>query len=182
MAEIGASSYRRFLARQGDVGVLVQTYSDALVRFAYSYVRSAEVAEDLAADALATIIFQGKSFPDEGHLRSYLFKILRNKAMDYLRHHRDTVPLEDLENILGGGDPQGDLLRKERNGAVYRCLQKLPEQYRLVLQLAYLEGFSVPEVCTVLRKTPKQIYNLLSRAKSVLKTELEKEGITREDL
>ena len=182
MAEIGASSYRRFLANQGDIGILVQTYSDALVRFAYSYVRSAQVAEDLAADAMATLIFKGKRFPDEGHLRAYLFKILRNKAMDHLRLHRNTVPLEDLENVLGGGDPQLDMQQKERNATLYRCMQKLPAPYRQVLQLIYLEDCSVPEVCTILGKDPKQIYNLLTRARSSLRTELEKEGITHEDL
>jgi RNA polymerase sigma-70 factor (ECF subfamily) len=61
-------------------------------------------------------------------------------------------------------------------------MQKLPEQYRQVLQLIYLEDFSVPEVCTILGKDPKQIYNLLTRARSSLRTELEKEGITHEDL
>ena len=182
MAEIGASSYRRFLAAQGDIGALVQTYSDALVRFAYSYVRSLDVAEDLAAEAIAVLLFKKKQFPDEAHLRAYLYKILRNKALDYLRRHRDVLPLEDVENILGGGDPQQDLLLKERNAALYRCMQKLPEQYRQVLQLTYLEDFSIPEVCTILGRTNKQVYNLLSRARSALKEHLEKEGITHEDL
>lgn len=51
----------------------------------------------------------------------------------------------------------------------YKNLQKLPAEYRDVLCLSYLEGFSVTEMTTILRKTKKQIYNLSERAKKALK-------------
>ena len=183
VAEIGASSYRRFL--QGDQTALaefISQYSDALVRFAYSFVRNAAVAEDVAAEAMAILYMKSIKFPDEKRMRAYLYKTARNKAMDYLRRHKHEVPLDDVENVLGSGGPEKDTIRRERDEAVYQCLQKLPEDYRQVLHLAYLEGFSIPDVCKVMNKYPKQVYNLLSRARSALKQELQKEGITSEDL
>ena len=183
MAEIGASSYRRFLLGETDaLNQFVTAYSDALVRFAAGYVRSEAVAEDVAAEAIALLLYKRKSFPDEARMRSYLYKTVRSKAMDYLRHHGEEVPLEDMEAVLGGGDPLQDLLRRERDAGLYRCLGQLPQQYREVLTLAYLEDFGAMEICTVMGKRTKQVYNLLARAKTALKELLDKEGITYEDL
>ena len=183
MAEIGASSYRRFL--QGDKNALAEficQYSDALVRFAYGYVRDSAAAEDVAAESIAILFVKAKKFRDEGSMRAYLYKIARNQAVDYLRRHKNEVPLEDVENILGSGDPEEDMLRRERDAALYRAMQNLPQQYRQVLELAYFEAFSVDQIRTVLGKNAKQVYNLLARARSALKLQLQKEAITYEDL
>ncbi len=182
MAEIGASSYRRFL--QGDesgLNAFVAEYSDALVRYAAGFVGAA-AAEDLAAEAMALFLYKRKTFPDEWRMRAYLYKIVRSKSMDYLRRHKDTVPLEDVQAVLGQGDPLSDILRRERNEVLRRCLCQLPGQYREVLTLAYLEDFQIREICTVMGRTSKQVYNLLSRAKTALKDLLEKEDISYEDL
>lgn len=183
MAEIGASSCRRFLRGEKiTLEEFIVKYSDALVRFAYGFVRDAAMAEDVAADSIAIFYMKAKHFPDEQHMRAYLYKIAYSKAMDHLRRRRNDVPLEDVEAVLGSGDPEQDAIQRQRNAAVYRGLLRLPEQYRTVLQLAYLEGFSVKEVCAIMKQSSKQVYNLLARAKASLKAELEKEGITREDL
>lgn len=183
MREIGESSYRRFL--QGDsqaLEALICTYSDALVRFAYSYVKNSAAAEDLVGDTFALLFMKGKHFASENQLKSYLYKMTRSRCVDHLRKHRKEVPLEDVENVLAFHDVQVDYLRRERNAKLYLCMQRLPDQYRELLQLTYFSGFSLEECGKILDKTMKQIYNLHNRAKITLKLLLEKEGITDEDL
>lgn len=183
MAEIGASSYRRFLSLNTNaIDQVLVTYSDALVRFAYSITHDSAVAEDIAAESIAILLTKRRAFRDEGHMRAYLYKVARSKAIDHLRQHRGMVPLEDVEQVLGSGDPEAGMIQNERNEAIYRCLQRLPEQYRQVLQLAYFDGFDVPDIAKITRKNTKQVYNLLARAKAALKGLLEKEGITHEDI
>ena len=161
---------------------LLIKYADALVRFCYSLVHNASVAEDLAAESIAILLTKRKTFRDEHHLKAYLYKIAHHKAMDHLRFPIGWVPLEDVENVLGSGDPASGMLLKERNAAIYRCMQALPTQYRQVLQLAYFDGFAPADIAEILGKSVKQVYNLLSRAKASLKQLLEKEGITHEDI
>lgn len=183
MEENGASSYHRFPnGKENDISKLVVTYSDPLVRFVYSFVQNSAVAEDVAAESIARLITGRHKFEDEVHMRAYLFKIARNKALDELRKKKREVPLEDLENILGCADPEGNTLRQERNAVLYRCMLNLPSQYRQVLQLAYFEEFSIPQIAIVLRKNVKQVYNLLARAKASLKQLLETEGIFYADI
>lgn len=183
MAKNVASSCQRFLPGVDlTLEEFIRTYSDALVRFAYSFVRSSAAAEDVAAESMAVFYLKAKKFPDEVHMRAYLYKIARNKAMDYLRRHKHDVPLEDVENIVGFGDPERDAIQKERDAVLYRCMTKLPAQYARVLQLVFLEDLPVKEAASVMKLTAKQVYNLLSRAKASLRILLEEEGITHEDL
>ena len=183
MSEYGESSYRRFL--QGDKNALedlISTYSDELVRFAYNYVKSEAVAEDVASDVFATLFMKGRRFTEADKLRAFLYKMTRNRAIDYLRRHRNELPLEDVESVLSVPGAEERILQKERDEALRRCLGLLPQQYREVLELTWFEEFSNEQVASILGKSAKQVYNLRSRAKIALKELLEKEGITREDL
>lgn len=183
MKEHGESSYRRFL--QGDKNALedlISTYSDELVRFAYNYVKSEAVAEDVASDVFATLFMKGRRFTEADKLRAFLYKMTRNRAIDYLRRHRNELPLEDVESVLYVPGAEERILQKERDEALRRCLGLLPQQYREVLELTWFEEFSNEQVASILGKSAKQVYNLRSRAKIALKELLEKEGITREDL
>ncbi|MBE6933767.1 MAG: sigma-70 family RNA polymerase sigma factor [Ruminococcaceae bacterium] len=183
MSQSTESSYCRY--RKGDMAALeelILTYSDPLVRFAYCYVGSAAVAEDLMEDAMADVLIKGKHFADEAHFKAYLFKAVRHRCINYLRRHRNYIPLEDVENVLGAGNMEDDTIVAQRNRAVYACMQALPEQYRQVLTLSYFEGFSPEEVGVIMSRNKKQVYNLLARAKIALRKLLEKVGISHEDL
>ena len=183
MAEIGASSYRRFQqVVETELDHILTAQADDLVRFANSIVHNWAVAEDIAAESIARLLLKRKKFPDAELQRAYLYKIARNRAMDYLRRDRHMVPLETVENVVGGGDPESDAMKRERDEAIHRCLLRLPQQYSQILMLAYFSGFQPQHIALVLHKKPKQVYNLLSRAKTSLKILLEKEGITHEDL
>ncbi len=161
---------------------LIYNYSDALVRYAYCLVGSAATAEDLMEEAFAALLVKRLSFYSVEQIRSWLYKCVHGKAVYYLRKHRREIPLSDVENVLTASDMEQSFFRKERNKLIFRCMQALPQQYRQVLSLSYFEGFSVPEICQILGKNPKQVYNLQARAKSALKEILLKEGIFDEKL
>ena len=83
--------------------------------------------------------------------------------------------------LVGENGEQG-LFAAERSRVLYTGMQQLPAQYQEVLYLSYFDGFSVSEIGRVLKKSAKQVYNLLSRARSALKQILIKEGYSHEDL
>ena len=184
MTDNGASSYHRFL--QGDSAALeelIQTYSDSLVRYIFCYVKNAAAAEDLMEDTFAALIVKRKRFSDEGNFAAYLYRIARNKSLDYLRSPRkNTFPLCDFENVLHAEDAEREVLKRERDRKIYALLFTLSEEYRSALYLTYYGGLSVEELQSALHKSRKQVYNLLARAKSSLREKLEKEGIGYEDV
>ena len=182
MTDLGASSYHLNLKEADALEYWVRTCADPLIRYAYSIVGSSAAAEDAMEDAFAALIAGRYHFRSEPQLRAWLYRTTHNKAVDYIRRHKREVPLCDVENVLQSADLEHQMALQERNRIVYTCMQQLPVQYREVLQLVYFDEFAIDEVCTILRKSKKQVYNLLSRAKIALKDLLMKEGITREEL
>ncbi len=183
MSETGMSSYLRFL--RGEKNALedfVRIYSDTLTRYAYCYVGDAALAEDIMEETFATLLVHKKRFDDENHLQAYLYKVARNKSIDALRKRKREVALSDVEEVLCGSDAEGNVIRDALNQQIYICMQKLPAQYKEVLYLTYFEDFSNDEVCRLMKKSKKQIYNLLTRARVALKEIFIKEGISYEDL
>lgn len=177
MEDIGAQLYREYLrGNSQSLDQLVRMYSDGLVRFCYTFLHDSAAAEDAMEEAFATLVVERRHFSPKATFKTYLYKIARNKCLDMLRFNRKFVPLQDVENVLGGNDVEQQLLHSDLQRQLYKCLQQLPRQYADVLQLAYLEGFSVQQICKIVGKNTKQVYNLLARAKSALKQLMLKEG------
>lgn len=183
MLHTGLYLYEKYI--RGDESALlelVRTYSDSLTRYAYCYLKDSSLAEDIMEDTFAVLITKRKHFHTAEHFHGYLYRIARNKSIDYLRKHARLTPLEDVQELLAHENTEQEALKKERDQKIYICMQQLPEQYKEVLYLIYFEEFSIDELCRILKKNTKQIYNQHSRAKLALKELLIKEGITHEDL
>ncbi len=184
MTDNGASSYHRYL--QGDPNALeelVRTYSDGLTQYAYLYVRDYFTAEDVMEESFAALIVKRKQLPDTLHFKAYLYKIAKNKCLDYLRSKKRTeLPLSGYTESLVHADTERNIADRMRDRKVFQSLQKLSQDYRDVLYFAYFDGYKISEICRMTGKSRKKVYNLLARAKSALKEILLKEGIGYEDL
>ena len=106
---------------------------------------------------------------------------LRN-APDRLRRRPRLAPLPEEAESGDWEELEERLIRSERREAVRRALGRLSGEYRQVLILSYFEGFGNEETAKVMKKTRRQVENLLYRAKQSLKAELLKEGISDEDI
>ena len=91
--------------------------------------------------------------------------------------------LDELETVLRDEwDLEQSYLAEENKISLHRAIKRLHPEYRQILWLVYFEDFSGKEVGGVMKKSSKQIKNLLYRAKKALKSELEKEGFVYEEL
>lgn len=170
MTDKGAELYLRFLSGEADaMERLIQEYSDSLIRFVYLLVKDSAAAEDIAEDVFATLYIKRKNFKTQARFKTYLYRIAKNKCVDFLRANKRLVPLCDIENVLHGGDFEEEILKSADYKRLYLCIDRLPQEYRQVLQLVYFEGFNVKDACSILQKSAKQVYNLLHRAKASLK-------------
>ena len=180
----GAESYRRFLdGDDGGLGEIVEAYKDGLILFLNGFVGNIYVAEELAEDAFFRLMVKKPRFSGKSSFKSFLYGIGRHVALDHLRRGPGDVPLEEAENCLTDEeDLEKSYIMEERKGTVLDAMKKLRPEYRQVLWLVYFEDLSNGETSAVMKKSPRQIRNLLYRAKQSLKVELEKEGFTYEEL
>ena len=178
-----AMLYAAFLGgSMGALEELVKLHGDALTRFAYCIVKDDAAAEDVTADPFAALFIRRQKFREGAKFRTWLYTVARNRAIDWVRKNGKNLPLTGLENVLISADGEEGLLGRQRKETLYACMQKLPAPYKEVLYLSYFDGFSVKEICHILKKSAKQVYNLLTRARAALKEILIKEGYSHEDI
>jgi RNA polymerase sigma-70 factor (ECF subfamily) len=176
----GASSYRRYL--NGDEEAfheIVKEYFDNLVFFIDRYVNDHAAAEDLALDAFTQLVVNKHRYDFRVSLKTYLFMIGRSRALDYIKHRRKlpTVDLSEVNQATDEPSLEDMLLADERKRILNKALAQLKEEMQLVVHLVYFEGLSPEEAAKVLKKNRKQIYNLLYRAKTTLRTILGEEEL-----
>ena len=183
MHETDEVIYSRFLKErnENDLRTLLERHRESLSLFLHGYVRNAEDAEELMMDAFAVAASGTASFSGRSSFRTWLFAIGRNKARSFLRKKRGVfislkeVPGAEAE-LAAGETPEEALIRDEEHRHLYEAMETIPDEYRQVLYLLYFEEMSADEVCAVMKKTKKQIYNLTERGRKALKEALEQKG------
>ena len=182
----GASSYRRFL--DGDdkgLAEIVRDYRDGLILYLNGIVNNISVAEELMEETFFKIVTKKPRFNVKYSFKTWLYTIGRNVAIDYLRHtaKQSDTPFDDLENYIQDEfDLEKLYIIEERKIAVHRALKKLNPEYRQVLWMLYFEGMASSDAAVVMKKNARQMKNLVYRAKSALKSELDKESFVYEEL
>ncbi len=182
----GASSYRRFL--DGDdkgLAEIVRDYRDGLILYLNGIVNNIFVAEELMEETFFKIITKKPRFNAKYSFKTWLYTIGRNVAIDHLRHNakQADTSFDDLENYIQDEfDLEKLYIMEERKMIVHRALKKLNAEYRQVLWLLYFDGMTNSDAAVVMKKSARQMKNLVYRAKNTLKSELDKEGFVYEEL
>ncbi len=178
----GANSYRRFL--EGDEKAfdeIVDSLFYPLVFFLNGFVHDSFVAEDLAMDAFSDLLANKKRFNFRVSLKTYLFMIGKSKALNYLKRRKliQIVSFSELECFTDDEKRLEEIvLANERNKIVHSAIEKLPGEMQLVIHLIFFENLNYEETAKVIRKTKKQVYNLIYRAKNELRKILGEEAVS----
>ena len=181
----GASSYRRFL--DGDdhgMEELIRDYKDGLILYLNSYLNDFSVAEDCVQDTFITLAIKKPKYRGNSSFKTWLYTIGRNTALYYMRKHKGkaSVLIDECEKMAAEANLEQDYLKEEQKITVRRAIRRLKTDYQQALYLTYFEGFSYAEAGVIIKKSRKQIENLIYNAKKALKSELEKEGFDYEEL
>ncbi|MCH5202438.1 MAG: RNA polymerase sigma factor [Oscillospiraceae bacterium] len=178
----GEISYQSYL--KGDdsaFDTVVEVYYDNLLFFINSYVHNLADAEDLAIDTLLQLVIHKKRYNFKTSLKTYLFTIGRNKALNFLKHskvHREEK-LEDSKNSIENKDYNSleeNIITDEKKRNVHRALSNLPKDMATALYLVYFEGLSYEDTASVMKKRKKQVDNLIYRGKNEMKKFIDREG------
>ena len=183
----GASSYRRFLDGDDSGFVeIIKEYKDGLIFYLCGFSGDVHTAEDLAEDTFVKIITKKPRYSERSSFKTWLYAIGRNTPIDAARRSRresGSLSIDREGNLAGGGeDLLSTYLREERRLTVHRALGRLKPEYRQILRLVYFEELSCKEAAKVMKKSVHSIETLAYRARQSLKSELEKEGFTDENL
>ena len=143
-------------------------YADMLYRLSFSYMKNKEDAEDVVQEVF-TKYFCGIHLPmNPEQEKAWFLRVTINQCHDILRKkaYRMHASLDEVTEVA---------TEENQNGYLYDALQELPEKYRGVVILHYLEGYSVEEIAKILQLSASAVKMRLKRGREFLKESLEKE-------
>jgi RNA polymerase sigma-70 factor (ECF subfamily) len=176
----------------------VRRHHPQLVRVALAFVPSRAVAEEVAQETWVAVLEGLESFEGRSSVRTWLFRILANRAKTRGVRERRSVPAgslglgesEDSPAVAEGRfGPNGHwavpprawqeesadqvLSNRRAVASLLEALSGLPESQRAVVTLRDVEGLDAAEVCSVLGITETNQRVLLHRGRSKLRAFLE---------
>jgi RNA polymerase sigma-70 factor (ECF subfamily) len=168
--------------RQDDLGAfeeLFRTYWNPLCRYAFSYLRSADDAEEAVQTVFARMWRNRASWHVGGTVQDYVYLATRNACLDRLK--RETVVLrwgkrrlEELRSAPVSGVKTDSLIQDaEIEAAVERAFAELPAKRRRICELRLSSGMSYSEIASLLLISQKTVETQLARGLKFLRSRLE---------
>lgn len=151
----------------GDVERVVHTYGNMLFRLCLITLGSASDAEDVIQETMITYLQKKPGFKDAEHEKAWLITVASNKCKDLLRF-RARHPMIDLEQIQ-------EFAAEDSDSGILEALMTLPEKFRIVLILYYVEEYRIEEIAKVIGKTPSAVKMRLKKGRSMLEKVYRKE-------
>ena len=183
--DYGESSYRRFLSgdKEGLADVM-RIYRDGLTLYLTSLVCNISIAEELMEETFVKLYVKKPKFKGKSSFKTWLYSIARFTAVDYMRKHSSLshASLDDAEFTASEENLEGNIIQNEEKRVLHKAIRKLKPEYEQALYLTYFEDFSNRETASIMKKTEKQIRDILYHARKTLKAELIKEGFVYEKL
>jgi RNA polymerase sigma-70 factor (ECF subfamily) len=161
---------------------LVQRYQAALHRHAVSIVLDHDVASDMVQDAFIRAFTQLRACRDRTRFRCWLFQVLRNRCLDYLKEAaRRGVTLEDV-HVDRVEDP-GDALDRERfRSRLIQALAALPAVQREAFVMHYVDDVPYPQMAQLLGTSVSALKMRVLRAREALGARLQVDEVTGLDV
>ena len=152
--------------------IFTSRYENFILKKCQSYVKESEVAEDLCQEVFIKVFLQLPKFRNEAKLSTWLYAIIHNTCMDYLRTARNKGHqiitqklINELEDIISE-EVEGSFSPEE---IMLQLLDEISSEDKLLLLLKYKEKHSIKDISNSLQVSESAVKMRLSRAKSKIK-------------
>lgn len=166
---------------------LYQRYHVVLYSLIYRMVADHQVAEDLLQEAFLAAWRHARSYsPQAGAVRSWLISIVHHRTIDYLRavrrragHFQEASWEEvDQDERCAAPDVWHEVWRSVQNTQVRQALMQIPIEQRMVIELAYFQGWTHTEIAEGCHLPLGTVKTRIRSGLMQLKRELEQMGFT----
>lgn len=159
-----------------------ETYYSSLVAYASAFLSNNRAAsEDLVQDVFVTLWKGEQKFPNELAVKTYLYKMVRNKCLNIHKHNlvkqRYAVMQIGMNN---NSAEQSALIEDEIVDYLYRAINKLPKRKNEIIKLT-LKGMSNKDIAQVLDIKIQTVKTLKYQAYTLLRNGMQKKDIKKKE-
>jgi len=171
------------LHKQREFNVEMIPHLDALYNFAIRLANDPNDAEDLVQDTIVKAYRFFASYERGTNAKAWLFRILKNSYINNYRKQSKQPYHVDFEDVsmyyesvrserTDTNDMEEIIYRELLDDEVTKALNKLPEDFRTVVLLCDIEGFTYEEIANMLDVPIGTIRSRLHRGRNLLRTSL----------
>jgi len=175
------------VAQQEDFAATALPYAGALYSAALRMTRNPSDAEDLVQETFLRAYRAYDSFEEGTNLRAWLYRILTNTFINWYRARQrrpaevDVDEVEDLylyrrlgpkDAASAGRSTEAEVLESIADDEVREALDSLPENFRLAVYLADVEGFSYQEIADIMGTPIGTVMSRIHRGRKALQKSL----------
>ena len=146
---------------------IVDLYGNMLFRLCLLTLGNGADAEDVVQETMIKYLQKAPVFENAEHEKAWLISVATNKCRDILRFRSKHPVVEDLD--LGEHTSQAE------DSGIMDALMTLPEKYRMVLILYYVEEYGVKDIAKIIGKTTSAVKMRLQKGRKLLKEAYGKE-------
>ncbi|MBU2651776.1 MAG: sigma-70 family RNA polymerase sigma factor [Bacteroidetes bacterium] len=153
---------------------LYRRFAPKMFGICLRFTRNKMEAEDVLQDGFIKVFTYLKDFKNEGSLEGWIRRTMINTAINYykkmVRKFNET-DIEQADYVLMEDETAIDRLS---NIELLQLIQELPDGYRMVFNLAIIEGYSHKEIGDMLNISENTSKSQLSRARNALQMKIKK--------
>ncbi|MCG8604096.1 sigma-70 family RNA polymerase sigma factor [bacterium] len=163
------------LAREGSERAfekLIKRYESQVAATVIGMLGHGDISEDVGQEVFIRFYKALHQFREDSKLGTYLTRIAINLSLNEIKKRkRRQLFFKSGDDDLNGAfiDPEDSVSRNERKGVVQKAIQKLAPEFRTVIVLRLIDGYSTTETAEILQIPSGTVLSRLSRAQKKLK-------------
>ena len=144
-------------------------YKTTVYRIAFTYLKSNEECEDAMQEVFLKLLLSAPSFESAEHEKRWLIRVTVNYCKNNLKlfwnSHR--AAMEEINQLPADSEEK----------AILEEILNLPEKFKIVIYLYYVEGYKCTEVAEILDMKESTVKMRLKKGRELLKVQWEKEEV-----
>ncbi len=153
---------------------MVAAHAADLTRYAASILGDADAAKDVVQDSFIKL-WQEPRATVADHVRPWLFRVCRNRALDVRRKGGRMKPLDEMQTDrtpVESPGPEAVAETRDSHAQLLRMMQGLPEHQREVVRLKFQNGLSYKEIASITELSVTNVGFLLHTALKTLRAQV----------
>jgi RNA polymerase sigma-70 factor (ECF subfamily) len=164
---------------------LIDAYQQKVFGTCISFIPNKEDAEDVAQEVFLEVFKSISKFKSNAKLSTWIYKITTNKCLEFIRKKKTKKRFAFMQTLSGDDLPiamtpyfveinhPGILLEnKEKTALIFKAIDTLPAQQKVIFTLAKIDGKRYQEIVEISGKSLSSVESVLFRAKKNLQKKL----------